>query len=362
MSEKLPAITDHASAAARPLPDLSRREFLGHAAATSALLAAGGAGGLAAWSRAEGAEPSGLPALIVPVQHILELEGQIMGRVSLVSGGIPGSEVVLGDPVLTTGRAKALAAPTCETLIISFGLGLLQPWYAWIEAALNGHPRAKSGRIIEVADNRQVRSLRFNLALVSEVILPDMPGNPNLQAQMTVKLLPKSCSLAWGSGEAFPPVGVIGNKRWIGEFRLSLQGLESATQHALRLLPLVFEKEPRGKGEVVNTGYNFPDLRFVVAESAEGFGPLYQWYNDLVVTARASELPGVLELTGTDTDHQSVFTVMRVVMSGMGIRLLEFTTVGNTRAVLVTCYVEFMQFNFPNGGAACVTLPVAGHC
>jgi hypothetical protein len=138
---------------------------------------------------------------------------------------------------------------------------------------------------------------------------------------MTVSFVPEQLQLVAGSGKQYPSGEK--KKNWLASnFRLSIQGLEAATQRAARIAAFTIKQQviagPPGASKFSSMGpgpLDFPNLGISVPEASSG--PLYAWLDDFLVKGNngpGKDRPGVLEFLAPDQKPLAA-----VQLAGVGI-------------------------------------------
>ena len=219
----------------------------------------------------------------------LELEGTFAGWLDTFAGG-----AAVGRVVAQRGsRKKQLAGVRYEDVTFQCGPGMSDAFYQWIQEALAGHPR-RSGAIVLLDFNFAQRArMDFTEALISELTMPALDGSSKDEVQMTLKVSPGTVVYKKGDGSRpqYPPVGNSRVPKWLGSnFRLQIDGLDTATPHVVTVDALTFRRRRADDGDGDHDrddrhgrggALDVPDLVFSVA--AADADPVLAWEQDFLI-------------------------------------------------------------------------------
>lgn len=240
------------------------------------------------WSLATGAAAPGRSNAVGG--YALELDGVIVGWVESVEGGHPVADVVTeklgGDHLLR----KHIGNVKYEEITLKVGAGASKAFYEWVMGTVNQKSARKNGAIIAADYNyKEVHRLTFTGGLITEVGFPALDAASKDAAKMTIKIRPETTRRVTNqAGKQLPPQGKT-QKQWLpANFRLKIDGLESATSRVNKIDALVIKQKvvEQGVGEMRSAhqepaGLEVPNLGFTLAETdAE---PLYTWFDDFVI-------------------------------------------------------------------------------
>ena len=200
---------------------------------------------------------------------------------------------------------KRISAVRYEPFRLAVGMGMGQPLYDWIKAALAGAPVAKNGSVALASPAGKAEAYRhFRDALVQEVGFPALDGSSKETAYFTVTLSPEQITHAAGDGAKLKAAVSLKQKRWLGSnFRFRLTGLEDACKRVATVdaftikqtLVEVIDGAPRIRTKHPTT-LEIPNLR--ITFSAADVKPWQDWFDDFVVKGNAgpgNEKSGAIE-------------------------------------------------------------------
>jgi hypothetical protein len=332
--------------------DPSRRQFF-HTAG----IAAGGLYALAAPSLAgpwvAGAEAATDKRAYMSGRFGLELDNAFCGLISAFQGGNLVAEVVTtrqgpGFPTKRLGPVKV------EPITIEVGLEMTKPVYEWISKTLNLENARKNGAIVELDPTfKEIGRRTFTNAFISEIEFPALDASSGkTPANITLTIVPEQVKLEGGTGKQAP--APKGQKALLGSnFRLNIQGLEQATQRAVKIEAFGFKQsivvQQGGQSrtaEKSSTQADFTNLAVLVPESSAG--PMYGWFDDFVIKGNntaAKERPGVLEFLSVDMKT----AIAAVQLYGLGVfKISSDPGPSNTekvRLAKVEMYCQRMTFS-----------------
>jgi hypothetical protein len=238
----------------------------------------------------------------------LEIDGTVT-PVESIEGGNAFADVALEPPIDGIFR-KHLTAVRFEDLLVQVPLHAAQPLLGWIGSLLapgGKSPPAKSGAIVYLDINgKEQKRLEFFNAVVSEVTLPACDAAARDPASLKLRLTPESTRLAGGSGAAkgFGAKSAAAKAVATNTFRMSIQGLESATQRISKVSAASAKRgaplPPAGiREKPLPAALDCAPLSITIQE--RDAGPFFQWFTDFAVQGNANaERPGRLEFLAAD--------------------------------------------------------------
>lgn len=239
----------------------------------------------------------------------LEIDGAFCGMINQFEGGNYTADVVSVTQANDRTPRKTLGIPRIEPITVEAGFDLSKPWYEWISKTMSGEPMRRSGAIIEMDQGfKEVGRRTFTNALLSEIEFPAFDATSKDQARMTVSITPEQLQVVKGSGKQMPAAGGKTKATLASNFRLNIQGLETATQKAVKIESFSIQQKvtlvqpAQSKvSQLVPGALEFPNLKVTVPEIHAG--PLYAWLDDFLVKGNGGptkERPGILEFLSAD--------------------------------------------------------------
>jgi len=263
----------------------------------------------------------------------LEIDKTYCGAINQFEGGNFTADVVperIGQERIPR---KHLGTPRIEAITVETGLDMGKPWYDWIARTMSGEIIRKDGAVIEMDPSfKEIGRRTFTNALISDIEFPTLDAAAKDPGKMTVSFVPEQLQLVAGSGKQYPPSGA--KKNWlVSNFRLSIQGLEAASQRATKINAFVVKQAvavgPAGASKVSSIApgpLEFPNLAVSVTEASSG--PLYAWLDDFLVKGNngpGKDRPGVLEFLAVD---QKPLATLQLV----GVGIFKLSTEGSSGA------------------------------
>jgi hypothetical protein len=226
-----------------------------------------------------------------------------------VEGGNAVAEVLAeaGPPELPI--AKRLGGTHYEDIVLKVPLDVAPTFSAWISESLAKGPVTRTGAIVFSDFNRVERKrLVFFNAIISEIALPTCDGSLKTAPQMTVRLTPEATRLQGGSGKATQASFTRATKAG-QNFRLSIKGLESATQFISKIEGVGVKRLTQAgavgqmKFKQLQSGaLDVQPIRILLPESQAA--PFYSWFETFVIKGGGAtgegERPGLLEWVSPD--------------------------------------------------------------
>jgi hypothetical protein len=327
----------------------SRRQFFHKAGlAAGGLYALAGPSILRPWvSAAEAAEKQ---RSFVGGRFGLEIEKTYCGAINQFEGGNFTADVVSERVGQDRIPRKHLGIPRIEPITVETGLDMDKLWYDWIARTMGGEVARRSGAVMELdLNSKEIGRRTFTNALISEIEFPTLDAAAKDQGKMTVSFVPEQLQLVAGSGKQYPTGA---KKNWLASnFRLSIQGLEAATQRATKINAFTIKQQtsvgPLGASKFSSIApgpLDFPNLAVTVPEANSG--PLYAWLDDFLVKGNngaGKDRPGVLEFLGVDQKPLAA-----VQLAGVGI--FKLSTEGSSgmdkvRQVRAEIFCQKMTFS-----------------
>ncbi len=286
--------------------------------------------GLSAW--AQGVSSRALAARPQASRAYLELNGIAVGMLKSVSGGNIVADVVAER----AGAGKRLGRVRYEPFVLETGPAMAPEFWKVLQ---NGPgPAPLDGAVVLVDFNQKVlKRLEFVNARVTEIALPALDASSKDMASLLVTLVPDMVRALPGSGNA--PAFTISKARPMlaGNFRLSIDGLDTARVNKIDALVLkqvaaslgnadrrdleqqLKKKVESGERREFAPETMAPDVSdLVFFASMVGVGSLEKWFESFVVrgnNAASEEKNGKIELLSADL--QTV--LLTVTLRGLGI-------------------------------------------
>jgi tail tube protein gp19 len=286
----------------------SRRQFFHKAGlAAGGLYALAGPSILRPW--VSGAEAATDKRSYIGGRFGLELDNTYCGTLNQFEGGNFTADIIAHATGSERVKSKTLGAPKIEAITVETGLEMAKPWYDWISRTMNGEPLRKSGAVIELDQNsKEIGRRIFTNALLSEIEFPASDAtNAKDPWKLTVSFVPEQLQVVSGPGKQFPS-GTKTKTGFASNYRLNIQGLETATQRATKIDAFAIKQQivvgglGGTKSSALTPGFlEFPNLEVSVPEAFAG--PLYGWIDDFVVKGNngtTKERPGLLEYLAPD--------------------------------------------------------------
>jgi phage tail-like protein len=309
----------------------SRRQFFHKAGlAAGGLYALAGPSILRPWvSAAEAADKRSF----VGGRFGLEIEKTYCGAINQFEGANFTADVVSERVGQDRIPRKRLGIPRIEPITVETGLDMDKLWYDWIARTMNGEVVRKSGAVIEMdSSSKEIGRRNFTNALISEIEFPTLDAASKDPGKMTVSFVPEQLQLVAGSGKPYPSSGA--KKNWLASnFRLSIKGLEAATQRAAKIAAFTVKQSVNagqpGASRFSSIGpgpLEFPNLAVSVPEASSG--PLYAWLDDFLVKGNngpGTDRPGVLEFLAAD---QKALAALQLA----GVGIFKLSTEGSSGA------------------------------
>ena len=309
----------------------SRRQFFHKAGlAAGGLYALAGPSILRPWVSA--AEAADKQRSFIGGRFGLEIDNTYCGAINQFEGGSFTGDVVSERSGQDRIPRKHLGIPRIEPITVETGLDMGKPWYDWIARTMNGEVVRKTGAVIEMdPSSKEIGRRTFTNALISDIEFPTLDAAAKDPGKMTVTFVPEQLQLVAGSGKQYPSGA---KKNWLASnFRLSIKGLEAATQRATKINAFIVKQAvnvgPPGASKVssITPGpLEFPNLAVSVPEASSG--PLYAWLDDFLVKGNngpGKDLPGVLEFVAPD---QKPLATLQLV----GVGIFKLSTEGGSGA------------------------------
>lgn len=287
---------------------------------------------------------------------LLELDQVAVGFLRSADGGTATADVIeeaVGPDFIIH---KHLGAVRYEDITITCGTGMSQAFYQWIQDTLDRKFSRRNGAIVAADFNfKEISRLNFTEALLTEIGFPACDAASKDAAFMTVKWSPEFTQQVKPSGATVKGISTKAQKLWLpSNFRLTINGLETATQRVNKIEALVvkqkfteeqigdvrdFQKEP--------SHLEFPNLVITFPEShAQAF---YDWHEDFVINGNngpAQEKGGMLEYLAPDL--KTVLFTLEFFNLGIFKLAPEKIEAGgeNIRRLKAEMYCEEMNFSF----------------
>jgi hypothetical protein len=335
----------------------SRREFL-----TKTALLTGGllAFGLPFPSRQSRSALAATKPQSTAIRYALGLDGQIAGLITSLDSGFISGQVSEQPLPQSPNSKKHLSTIVYEDIAIQCGNTMSPAFYLWIQQTLAGQaPRRNGGILTTNLGNQIIDRKDFSDAVVTEVAFPALDRSANTSVSLGVKITPTQLSYQSGGGQmALPTKGKP--VAWLASnFRITIDGLEQACAHVVRVESLVW-KQPISQGQIdtqrskrskqSTLGHiQTPNLILTVPQAQAG--PFTQWFYQFVIQGQASdsaERSGTLEFLASDL--QTILFILN--FGNLGIfRMSPVPQSQNGPMPLVTVelYCETMQLTkFPN--------------
>ncbi len=220
-----------------------------------------------------------------------------LGWLYSFEGGMPNTEVVLEKIGPDHLQRKHVSQPKYEDLTVTFGTGMSESFWAWIQESFDRNYTRRHGEVIAADFNfKQTSSLEFFNALVSEVTFPALDASSRDNCKVSVKLTPEftKFKVSPRGGAAVQFEGdQRKQKRWSpSNFRLKVDGVDCSRVFKIEALTLKQKLTDYAIGELRDiqkepTQVEYPNLVVTVAEShSEAW---WKWYDDFAVRGNNGE-------------------------------------------------------------------------
>lgn len=281
---------------------------------------------------------------------VLLLGGAPAGNVRATAGG-SAVGVVVSEAVGSGAPNKHIAGVAYEPIELEVDLSLERSFYDWVNAAWRGSQQPRSGSLLLLDINRNVKHSRdFQNALVTETTLSACDASSKAPGTLTLALAPERVTSAPASAKATAPSAGRA-KSWIASnFRLEIDGLDTArvsrvspvhVKMALAASLGVRDRAPQvAKLEIDN-------LKIRLSES--GAESWRQWHDDFVVKGNASdknERSGRLVLLGPSLKDE----LAEVRLHNLGIVALRSLDEGGVSQIEAELYVERLELSIEPAG------------
>ena len=236
---------------------------------------------------------------------LLSLDGT-HARLDKLAGGSIRGEVAIFRTGSESLPVKRISAVRYEPFRLAVGMGMGQPLYDWIKAALGGAPVAKNGSVALVNAAGKAEAYRhFRDALVQEVTV-------SRRSTGAARRRPTSRSRSPPSRSPTPPATARSSRPTVNaeaeevarsNFRFRLTGLEDACKRVATIDSFTVKQnlvEIAAGGSGIRTKHpttlEIPNLR--ITFSAADVKPWQDWFDDFVVKGNAgpgNEKSGAIE-------------------------------------------------------------------
>ena len=282
----------------------------------------------------------------------LEIDGNIVGFVNAVEGGM-----AFGDVVKEAGEdfffKKHIGNAGFRDIRLEFGADMDGSFYDWIASSLGMNYMRKNGAIVGADFNGNVVSrLEFQHALITEFTLPAADATSKDAAKMSIVLSPERTVLNRKASGKLSTTGARTQKRWLpSNFRFSIDGIDTKKVSKIEALTV---KLPRitdcFKCEELPPGPTKIDFPHVVVTTGEPAEQLYDWFESFVIQGNngdESEKGGSLEYLSSDLKtvlftlkfrNLGIFELMPVAVDAGG---------SSVPKLLAAMYCEYMEFVVP---------------
>ena len=294
---------------------------------------------------------------------LLELNGQQVGTVTGVEGGLPFSDVVKETIGPDFFFKKHLASPGIRDIRLELGAGMDPSVYAWIGGTLQGQPLRMNGALLTVDLQGTVRSrLEFQQAQITEVTFPAAEGGSKEPVKLQIAITPAQTSLSKSGGSAKGGGKTAIKKAALGgNFRLSIDGLNMTKVSKVDAITVKIPLMGFGGGDaecircvggdITPSAPAKIDVSDVVITLAEvGSESLYDWFEDFLIEGNngdSQEKSGALEFLAPDL-KSTVFTITFKHLGVFELAPVVAEAGQNTIArVMAALYCESVEFTAP---------------
>jgi tail tube protein gp19 len=226
----------------------------------------------------------------------LELDQrQPAGWIGSIDGGHFKSQAVSSMVGADRYVTRYAGKPTYDDITISVGAAMSPPFWAWVQASLDGEPQRRNGAIVGYDFDLCERTRRtFAAALISEIQFPALDSTSKNPANISIKMSPEHIQYDKANGTKLSPSQAkdegTKQKMWLSNnFRFTLdrfkgdESLHNAKVESFTVKqniiqnPIGYELETRkevGRLELPNLVVSFPE------SLAHGW---FDWFNTAVV-------------------------------------------------------------------------------
>ena len=288
---------------------------------------------------------------------LLSLDGT-RARLDKLAGGAIRGQVSIFRTGSERLAIKRISGISYEPFRVSVGMGMGQPLYDWIKAALGGEPVSKSGSVafVNALDKAEVYR-QFRDALVEEITVPGLDASSKEAGLFTITLSPGEITHAPGDGTTLTATVNAKQKKWLcSNFRFRLAGLEDACKRVATIDSFTVTQnlvEIAAGGSTITTKHpttlEIPNVE--VTFSAADAKPWQDWFDDFVIKGNAgpgNEKNGAIDFL----DPSLKVTLGTVNLAGCGIFSLDFEPLGGGRNAgpryAAELYVQGMQIDLKN--------------
>jgi hypothetical protein len=279
---------------------------------------------------------------------VLALGGTVVGFLRTVEGGDAFGEVI-NEPVDAGGIVKKhIGSVSYQPIAMTFGTGMDKVVYQWMADTLGHKASTKSGAIIFGDYNFKEKSrLEFDNALITAIGFPALDGQSKDFAFFALTLQPQVTRMSTASlGTSIQGFSTTSKQHWLASnFRLKINGLETACAKVNAVDALTVTQTPSGGGGAAPNILSVPNLVFTVAESAAQ--DILNWADEFLIKGKndqTSERSGTLEFL--DTSRKAVLFTLK--FSNLGVIRARRSRTEEQSAVIariaVELYCEQMSF------------------
>jgi hypothetical protein len=275
---------------------------------------------------------------------VLILGGAPAGNLRSVQGGSAVASVVEESAGPGVAPKKHIGAIRYEPMTLELELGTERPLFDWIAASWAGKAQPKSGSLLSVDINQNVRSSReFQNASLTQTVFPACDASSKDVGVIRVELTAERVTAGAAAGKPVTPAGR--SRAWLSQnFRLEIDGLE--TNHVSRIEPITVQSGSADSGKSREPARDagklgFSNLQITLAES---FSESWRkWHEDFVIQGAASdkhEKSGRLVLLGANLKDE----LAEIRFSSLGIVALRSRLgAGGLPVVTAELYAERMD-------------------
>jgi hypothetical protein len=304
------------------------------------------------------ARSEAMPSKSYAASHfLLSLDGTL-ARIEKLAGGAIRGEVSIFRTGSESLAIKRISAIRYEPFRLAVGMGMGQPLYDWIKAALGATPVSKNGSVaLANASDKADAYRHFRDALIEEITFPELDTSSKETALFTIKLSSEQITYAAGDGASLKATFNAKQKKWLcSNFRFRLAGLENACKRVTKIDSFTVKQsivEIAAGGSGIRTKHpttlEIPNLR--VTFSAADAKPWQDWFDDFVIksnTGSGKEKNGTIEFL----DPSGKATLGTVNLVRCGIFSLDLESLGGTGNAgpryAAELYVQGMQVDLKN--------------
>jgi hypothetical protein len=288
--------------------------------------------------------------------YVMDIGGKNVGYLKSFKGGNPMAEVVTEKPTPAQPYPKKhVGQVQYEPIVVSVSASMSKELYTELEKAFNGQLHRFNGAVHSLDYQfKEASRLSYTDGYISEVVVPGLDIGGKDPIWFKVRLVPGYTKTESGSGTAYKADYKVEQKMMLpSNFRLSIAGLEAATQKVTTIEPITVKQKPAesSTGSGRDSAKGAPEVshsNLVVTLPTADAAPFVAWLNSFVVQGNndeSQEKEGTLELLSPNRKNVLVLLTFK----NIGIfRLTSLPTDSSSTTPLVKAemYVEHIVFSY----------------